>query len=87
MINDDESRIVRLVANMRSGGPSLQAIATTLNTAGLKSKRARKFYPSTIRYMLDNPKYHGLSEYYFRHDVEMHCLTEGLHEAIIPRAA
>jgi hypothetical protein len=49
VIDDYESRIVRVVFNMRSAGSSLQAIATALNNAGLKSKRARKFYPSTIR--------------------------------------
>jgi hypothetical protein len=56
VIDDDESRIVRLVVTMRSAGSSLQAIVNTLNNAGLKSKGATKFYSSTIRYMLDNPK-------------------------------
>ena len=39
------------------------------------------------RYILDNPKYRGLTEYYFRHDGEAHCLGYGLHEAILPKAA
>ena len=55
--------------------------------AGIASKRGTKFYPSTVRYMLDNPKYRGVTEYYFRHDEEPHCLTEGLHEAILSEAA
>jgi hypothetical protein len=45
------------------------------------------FYPSTIRYMLDNPKYHGLSEYLFRHDGEVHCLVEATHQPILNEAA
>lgn len=87
VINDAESPIVRLVADMRVTGASLRSIATALNDAGYVPKRGKRFYPSTIRYMLDNPKYLGLNEYYFRHDGEVHCLLEGVHEAILPNAA
>ena len=86
-INDAEATIVRQVVSMRATGSSLQAIAAALNDAGVKPKRGAKFYPSTIRYMLDNPKYRGWNEYFFRHDGELHCLTEGTHQAIIPEAA
>ena len=72
---------------MRATGSSLQAIATTLNKSGVKPKRGAKFYSSTIRYILDNPKYRGWNEYFFRHDGEVHCLIEGTHEAIVPEAA
>jgi site-specific DNA recombinase len=72
---------------MRSTGASLRAIASALNGAGYLPKRGTCFYPSTIRYMLDNPKYRGLSEYFFRHDGEVHCLTEATHLPILEAAA
>jgi site-specific DNA recombinase len=87
LIEEAEANIVRQIVTMRENGLSLQAIAAAMNDAGVVSKRGAKFYPSTIRYMLDNPKYRGLNEYYFRHDGEVHHLTEGFHEAILPKAA
>ena len=87
LIDEAESAVVRRVVGMRQSGLSLQAIATALNETGSLSKRGKKFYPSTIRYLLDNPKYRGLCEYYFRHDGAMHCLTEGSHDAILHNAA
>jgi hypothetical protein len=72
---------------MRGADLSFRAIAATLNNAGAKPKRGTKFYPSTDGYMLDNPKYRGWNEYLFRHDGELHCLTEGTHPAILPKAA
>jgi hypothetical protein len=87
LIDEAQSVIVRQVVIMRAAGSSLQAIATTLNDTGLKPKRGAKFYPSTIRYMLDNLKYRGWNEYFFRHDGELHCLVEATHPAIVPEAA
>jgi DNA invertase Pin-like site-specific DNA recombinase len=87
LIDEEESAIVRRVVDMRQSGCSLQAIATALNETGSLPKRGKKFYSSTIRYLLDNPKYRGLSEYYFRHDGAMHCLTEGSHDPILHNAA
>ncbi len=76
MIDDAGAAIVRQIVTMRAAGYSLQSIATTLNDAGSVPKRGKWFYPSTVRYMLDNPKYSGLTEYYFRHDGEAHCLSK-----------
>jgi len=87
LIDEAEAEILNQIARMRQEGHSLRAIASALNKAGVRSKRGAKFYSSTIRYMLDNPKYKGLIEYYFRHDGEAHCLRSGLHAAILPRAA
>ena len=86
-IDDTEAAIVRQIVTMRAAGYSLQWIATTLNDGGCVTKRGKRFYPSTIGYMLDNPKYRGSIEYYFRHDGEVHCLPKGSHEAILPDAA
>jgi site-specific DNA recombinase len=85
LIDETESSIVRQVALMRENGLSLQAIARALNQVGMVSKRGGRFHASTIRYMLDNPKYRGLNEYYFRHDGENHCLTASSHDAILPK--
>ena len=87
LIDLAEAEIVRRIVSMRGSGSSLGAIATALNEAGRLTKRGKQFYPSTIRYILDNPKYRGLTEYYFRHDSEAHCLIEGSHEAILAEAA
>ena len=57
LIDDAESAVVRKVVEMRAAGCSLRAIATMLIDASLKPKRGARFYPSTIRYILDNPKY------------------------------
>src|SRR5829696_2152189 len=75
LIDDDEATIVRQVVEMRAAGCSLQAIATALNHGGRVPKRGKQFYPSTIRYMRDNPKYRGWNEYLFRHEGELHCLA------------
>jgi site-specific DNA recombinase len=87
LIDDAESAIVREVVEMRAAGSSLQAIATALNSRGCVPKRGKQFYPSTIRYMLDNPKYRGWNEYFFRHDGELHCLTQGTQPSILSEAA
>ncbi len=88
LIDDAEAAIVRQIVDMHAAGLSLRAIATALNNAGCVPKRGKTFYPSTIRYMLDNPKYRGWNEYLFRHDGELHCLLEGTHQAIIlPKAS
>jgi site-specific DNA recombinase len=85
VIDDAEAAMVQQIVTIRAAGCSLRSIATALNQAGCVPKRGKQFDPSTIRYMLDNPKYRGLTEYYF--DGEVHCLTEGRHEALLPEAA
>jgi site-specific DNA recombinase len=87
MVLDAESAVVLGIFEMRRTGSSLMAIAFKLNNEGVPSKRGGKWYPATIRYILDNPKYLGLSEYYFRWEEEVHFLKEGSHRAILPRAA
>ena len=85
--NDLQAAIVKRVFELHRDGLSLHAIANALNGEGRCSKRGGRFYPSTVRYILDNPKYRGFVEYYFRHDGEAHWLKEGSHEAIVPKAA
>jgi len=87
IVLDAEGAVVLRIFEMRSTGLSLMSIARKLNGEGVASKRGGKWYPATIRYILDNPKYHGWSEYYFRWEQEEHFLKEGSHPAILPKAA
>ena len=87
MVNDLQAAVVLRIIELHRNGLSLHTIATVLNDEGRFSKRGGRFYPSTVRYILDNPKYRGLVEYYFRHDGEAHCLAEGSHQAILAKAA
>jgi site-specific DNA recombinase len=87
MMRDAESAVVLQIFEMRRTGSSLMAIACKLNNEGVPSKRGGKWYPATIRYILDNPKYHGWSEYYFRWEEEVHFLKKGSHPAILPKPA
>lgn len=83
-IDDQEAAVVRRIAALRRSGSTLQAIADGLNEAGISTKRGGKWYPGTLRYILDNPKYTGTTEYYFQHGGEQHILTAAEHEAILP---
>jgi len=87
MVLDAESAVVLRIFETRQTGLSLMSIACMLNNEGVPSKRGGKWYPATIRYMLDNPKYHGWIEYFFRWEEEVHFLKEGSHPAILPRAS
>lgn len=87
LIEDREVATVLLIHALKNQGRGLRAIAAHLNTEGILSKRGGKWYAATVRYILDNPKYRGLIEYYFQFDGEQHVLREGLHSAILPEAA
>ena len=87
VVLEAEGAVVRRIFQMRSTGLSLMSIARTLNQEGVASKRGGKWYSATILYILDNPKYHGWSEYYFRWEEEEHFLKQGSHLAILPKAA
>jgi site-specific DNA recombinase len=84
---DAESLTVLRIFEMRRSGLSLMAIARKLDEEGVPTKRGGSWYPATIRYILDNPKYRGFVEYYFRWEEEVYSLKAGSHPAILPRAA
>jgi len=84
MIDGQEAAVVRRIAAMRRSGATLKAIADTLNAEGIPGRRGGSWYPGTVRYLLDNPKYTGVTEYYFQHGGEQHILTAAEHEAILP---
>jgi DNA invertase Pin-like site-specific DNA recombinase len=51
--------IVRRIFNLREEGESLRSIADTLNAAGVPTKRGGDWHASTVKHVLDNPKYRG----------------------------
>ena len=48
-----ESKIVGDILRMRESGQSLADIADTLNTLGIEGKRGGRWYPSTVRYLIN----------------------------------
>lgn len=47
-----EARIVAEVIRLRGAGSTLASIADTLNERGIEGKRGGRWYPSTVRYLL-----------------------------------
>ncbi len=79
----DEAETVRRIYAMRRRGSTLQAIANELNEEHIRTKRGGKWYPGTVRYILDNHKYRGYVEYYFTWDGETYVMNQGNHAAIV----
>ena len=80
------SDILRRIFKMRKRKRTLQEIADALNTENVLTRRGGKWWPGTVRYILDNPKYRGFIEYLFQWEGEAHVLKPGTHEAILPKA-
>jgi site-specific DNA recombinase len=84
IVNEAEAVIVRRVFLQRGKGATLQAIADELNAEGIAGAKGGKWWPGTVRYVLDNPKYQGEIEYLFtfggRQD---HIRKAGTHPALI----
>jgi site-specific DNA recombinase len=84
IVNQGEARTVRRIFKMRATGKTLQAIADALNEENVPTKLGGRWHATTVRYILDNPKYRGAVEYLFRWSgAEQHILQPGTHEAII----
>ena len=61
-----EAEVIRSIYTLRRKGHSFQSIADTLNEKGVPTKRGGRWYHNTVNYILENPKYQGMVEYYFR---------------------
>ena len=85
-VQPEEAETVRRIFSMRRQGATLQAIADVLNAEKVPTKRGGKWYPATVRYILDNPKYKGFVEYYFRWNGAQYIEAPGEHEPIIQSA-
>jgi len=85
LIEDSEkAEIVRRIFAMKGEGATLQAIANRLNTEGVPTARGGKWWPATVRYVLDNPKYRGQVEYLFRwNGSESHIVRPGSHAVLV----
>jgi len=83
VINPQEAETVRRIFSLRRQGVTLKEIANILNAERVPTKRGGKWYPATVRYILDNPKYVGLVEYYFRWNGTQYIEATGEHEPII----
>jgi DNA invertase Pin-like site-specific DNA recombinase len=63
IINAKQAEVVQKIRRLRMGRLSYKKIAEQLNLAGIKPKSGKKFYPSTIRYILKNITYKGVIRY------------------------
>ena len=76
--NEAEAATVRRIFDQFTAGASLNGIARELNAANVRTKTGAQWYASTVRYILQNGFYAGLTQY---DDHE----TEGNQPAIITR--
>jgi len=80
-----EAQVVREIFQRSRKGSSLREIVEHLNNEKVATKRGGKWYAGTVAYILDNPKYRGLVEYYFRWENLTHVYRKGGHQAIVAR--
>jgi DNA invertase Pin-like site-specific DNA recombinase len=85
IIPDEETvETVKRIFRLRKHGTTLQGIADALNGDGTPTARGGKWWPATVRYVLDNPKYRGQVEYLFSYrGKEVHIVQPGRHTPII----
>lgn len=55
--NEQELKAVQLIREWRGQGWTLQKIAQELTARGIKTKRGGKWYPGTVKYILENNLY------------------------------
>ena len=84
VVDPDEAQTVLWIFAFKDTGLGNAAIARSLNAAGLRTRRGRKWRHGGVGYILDNPKYRGDVEYLFRWaGTEQLVLTAGAHQPII----
>lgn len=84
VVSDESAATVRRIFEQRASGATLAAIAAGLNADEVPTARGGKWWPATVRYVLDNPKYRGDVEYLFSWSgAETHVMRPGNHEAIV----
>jgi site-specific DNA recombinase len=85
LVEDGESAdTVRRIFAMKADGATLKAIADVLNAEKVATRRGGRWWPGTVRYVLDNPKYRGQVEYLFRWTgAETHVVRRGNHPALV----
>jgi len=84
VVHEAEAIVVRGIFASRSRGQTLQAIADALNRGEVATRRGGRWHPATVRYILDNPKYRGEVEYFFRWQTEeSRVIRTGEHQPIV----
>lgn len=84
-IHPAEAEVVKNIFALNRKGSSLREIVDHLKNGRVPTKRGGAWHPGTVAYILDNPKYRGLVEYYFRWDQQAHVYRKGHQPAIIGR--
>lgn len=76
VVDTDHCGLIADIFNMFLSGDSMSKIATRLNDEGHTTAKGKKWYTSTVRYILNNGFYAGLVQY-------ENSEVAGKHEAII----
>jgi site-specific DNA recombinase len=63
IIDERTAETVRLIFDMRAEGKTLEAIAQALRERQIPTSRGGKWHARTVKYVLDNPLYHGRMRY------------------------
>ena len=84
-IDQAEAEIVKRIYTLRRQRKGYKMIADILNREDAPTKRGGKWYAATVRYILDNPKYKGFIEYYFRWEGESYILRESKYNALFSK--
>jgi site-specific DNA recombinase len=83
-IDTKEAETVRTIFELRDEGRTLREITADLNNRGVMPRRQGKWHPSSVRYILDNPRYRGFTEYFFRWgQVGKRVVCRGRHDPIV----
>ena len=82
----EEATVVRHIFALTKQGLGTKAIAARLNQEDVSTRSGKPWIFTTIKGILENAKYEGLVEYYFK-DEGLHVKQRGRHEAILPPKA
>lgn len=98
IINEDESKIVKIIFQLASQGIGASNIANHLNKIGSKPRKSEVWVSASIRDIIHNPVYYGMIKWNYRKVVKTmkngiiynsrpkqkeYTLVKGLHEAIV----
>ena len=86
-VNRDEARTVQRIFDQFTAGASLNGIARELNAADVQTKTGARWYASTVRHILSNGFYAGITQYTpdKKRDPDIALEVAGDHPPIITR--
>lgn len=83
----DEAAVVRRIFAEHAAGRSLRAIIAGLVADGVPAPGGKQWFASRLSYILDNPRYRGVSEYLFAGpNGPEHVLAPAAHARIVTAA-